>query len=39
VVGEAGANSGAKGATVIGTALAGGDCIDDWECQSDLAPP
>jgi hypothetical protein len=29
VVGEAGANSGAKGATVIGTALAGGDCIDD----------
>jgi hypothetical protein len=29
VVGEAGANSGAKAATVIGAALAGGDCIDD----------
>jgi len=27
--GEAGANSGAKAATVIGAALAGGDCIDD----------
>jgi hypothetical protein len=27
--GEAGANGGAKAATVIGTALAGGDCIDD----------
>jgi len=29
VAGEAGVNSGAKAATVIGTALAGGDCIDD----------
>jgi hypothetical protein len=27
--GEAGANGGAKAATVIGSALAGGDCIDD----------
>ena len=29
VAGEPGANSGAKAATVIGAALAGGDCIDD----------
>jgi len=29
VAGEAGANGSAKAATVIGTALAGGDCIDD----------
>jgi hypothetical protein len=27
--GEAGANGGAKAATVVGSALAGGDCIDD----------
>ena len=27
--GEAGANGGAKASTVVGTALAGGDCIDD----------
>jgi hypothetical protein len=27
--GEAGANSGAKAATVVGAALVGGDCIDD----------
>jgi hypothetical protein len=29
VCGEGGANGGAKAATVIGSALAGGDCIDD----------
>jgi hypothetical protein len=29
--GEAGANGGAKAATVIGAALAGGDCIDDTD--------
>jgi hypothetical protein len=29
VDGQAGANGGAKAATVIGSALAGGDCIDD----------
>jgi hypothetical protein len=29
IAGEPGANGGAKAATVIGTALAGGDCIDD----------
>jgi len=29
VAGEAGANGGAKAATVIGAALVGGDCIDD----------
>jgi hypothetical protein len=29
VAGEPGANSGAKAATVVGTALVGGDCIDD----------
>jgi len=29
VAGEPGANGGAKAATVIGAALAGGDCIDD----------
>ena len=29
VAGEPGANGGAKAATVIGSALVGGDCIDD----------
>jgi hypothetical protein len=29
IAGEAGANGGAKAATVVGSALAGGDCIDD----------
>jgi len=29
ITGEGGANGGAKAATVIGSALAGGDCIDD----------
>jgi len=29
IAGEPGANGGAKAATVIGSALAGGDCIDD----------
>jgi hypothetical protein len=29
IAGEGGANGGAKAATVIGAALAGGDCIDD----------
>ena len=37
--GEAGANGGAKAATVIGSALAGGDCIDDTDVLRAGATP
>jgi hypothetical protein len=37
--GEAGANGGAKAATVIGAALAGGDCIDDVDVLRAGATP